>query len=73
MIKIKYNNTSIRCVNMPNCGNTLIVAHYNDEIVSFILKGQEIAKSIIKNKYLIKLIFNKIKDEYELYQTLLNS
>jgi hypothetical protein len=73
MIKIKYNNTSIRCVNMPNCGNTLIVAHYNDEIVSFILKGQEIAKSIIKNKYLIKLIFNKIKDEYELYRTLLNS
>lgn len=73
MIKIKYNNTSIRCVNMPNCGNTLIVAHYNDEIVSFILKGQEIAKSIIKNKCLIKLIFNKIKDEYELYRTLLNS
>lgn len=73
MIKIKYNNTSIRCVNMSNCGNTLIVAHYNNEIVSFILKGQEIAKSIIKNKYLIKLIFNKIKDEYELYRTLLNS
>lgn len=73
MIKIKYNNTSIRCVNMPNCGSTLIVAHYNDEIVTFILKGQQIAKNIIKNNYLIKEIFNKIKEEYKLYRTLLNS
>ena len=71
VIKTKFKGTEIRCVDMPHTNATLVTAPMlNEERVSIIIKGKQIANELVKSKKALKGIFNKLVAEQTLYRSL---
>lgn len=71
-ILTKYGNTKIKCLDMPNTNNTLIVTNYNGVSIRFIIKGEQISKKIVTDKETKKKVYRTIKENYDFNQTFLN-
>lgn len=71
VLKTNFENTEIRCVDLPNTNGTLVVAPMLEgERVSIIIKGKQIAKEIIKSKDMLTKVFNELVEENNLYRSL---
>lgn len=71
VLKTKFKNTEIRCVDMPHTNATLVTAPMLDgERVSIIIKGKQIANEIVKSKKKLKNIFNELVAEQTLFRSL---
>lgn len=66
-----YGRTQIKCVNMPNTNNTLVVTNYNGIDIRFLMLGEQIANNVKENRNLKRKIYKTIKENYQLHRTFL--
>lgn len=72
VFKTIFEDTEIRCVDMPHTNTTLVTApKLEGERVSIIIKGKQIAEQITKSKDMLKEVFHKLVDEQNLYRSLI--
>ena len=71
VFKTIFEDTEIRCVDLPNTNGTLVIAPMLEgERVSIIIQGKQIAKEIIKSKEMLKNVFNELVAEQTLFRSL---
>ena len=70
-----HKKTTIKCMNMSNTNNTLVVApnFKGNNYVSLIIRGVQIAKEIISDDELIKVVYNDISKKHNLYRKLVSA
>lgn len=72
VFKTIFEDTEIRCVDLPNTNGTLVIAPMLEgERVSIIIQGKQIAKEIIKSKKMLKNVFNELVAEQTLFRSLI--
>lgn len=71
--KVKYENTEIKCTNLEFTNSTLISADIEGERISFFITNKQIARDIVKDKIILKSIYNRLTEEYTEFMTLIGN
>lgn len=65
VLKTKYKDVIITCLNFKHTNSTLISSEFNGEYVSFIYNKKRIAEQIVTNEVTKELTYNRLKKEYK--------
>ena len=66
VLKTKYNEIEIKCLNMTHTNNTIISANnFNGKYVSFMVRKKQIAEKIVTSNIIKRLTYLRLKKEYD--------
>jgi hypothetical protein len=71
VLKTNYNGTIIKCLDMPNTNNTLIVAPIDGKNINHIIFGKQLSRQIVNSENNTKKIYQKLKAKHNIYRSII--